>query len=446
MGAPKFEESWREAFAGAESDVPDAVWSRIEFDLVMAESRGTRSKLVFYRRLAAGIAVFAVALASYVTYHTVSDQSNTQLALEKTLPSASDNKTNSELQAQDKTQPGESTADLTNGLNAFANSSTSSPGQIAAVQSLAAHTTQPTQPSLEAEAESKRSMNFKRSILTSILPSIPSPDAQIKSTEFYQPNFPRRLPAMPSYFMTSNKESNKSETLWASIGMGGGSYDPGSVQTTSPVALLVDDPASLSSQQPQSSQESIGAAYSVGAQIGTMLTRRLVLQTGLAYLVQRIDYTSNYSNLASNNKLSASVAEYAAPGQNVAYVSPYEVRSSNEYVSVPLQLGYRIIERKFGLQVNTGVATDVFIKNTLRDKSGQTEKFTQTAGENSPYRNINFTGLAGLELSHKIGNNYRLAVTPGLRYTFNSILKDDATLAYNPLVLEVGMKFKYIFN
>lgn len=441
---PKFEENWKEAFVGAESEVPDAVWSRIEFDLVMAESKGTRSKLVFYRRLAAGIAVFAVALASYVTYHTVSDQSSAQLALEKTLPSHSELKTDSPTHALDNTQPHESNTEQIPDLNASANSSASSSGHMAASQPasvLASHS------SLAAEAaDSKQSMNFRRSILTSSLPSIPSPDAQIKSMEFYQPNFPRRLPAMPSYFMTSNKKSSKSETLWASIGMGGGSYDPGSVQTTGPAALLVDDPTSLSSQQPQSSQESIGSAYSIGAQIGTMLTRRLVLQTGLAYMVQRIDYTSNYSNLASNNKLSASVAEYVAPGQNVAYVSPYEVRSSNEYVSVPLQLGYRIIERKFGLQVNTGVATDVFIKNTLRDKSGQTEKFTQTAGEDSPYRNVNFTGLAGLELSHKIGNSYRLALTPSLRYAFNSILKDDATLAYNPLVLEVGMKFKYIFN
>lgn len=444
MGAPKFEENWREAFAGAESDVSDAVWSRIEFDLVMAESKGTRSKLVFYRRLAAGIAVFAVALASYVTYHTVSDQSYTQLADEKALPPAkSDLKTNSEAEVQDKGQSNNNDTEWSTGRNTSSSHSSKNSSQIARLSTL----TPANHLSLMVEgSKSDRLTNSRRFIRTSPLPSIPSPDAQIKSKEFFQPNFPRRLPAMPSFFMTSNKKSNKTETLWASIGMGGGSYDPGSVQTTGPVALLVDDPTSLSSQQPQSSQESIGSAYSIGAQIGTMLSKRLVLQTGLAYLVQRIDYTSNYSNLASNNKLSASVAEYSAPGQNVAYVSPYEVRSSNEYVSVPVQLGYRIIEKKFGLQVNTGVSTDLFLKNTLTDKSGQTEKFAQTAGEDSPYRNVNFTGLAGLELSHKIGSNYRLALTPGLRYTFNSILKDDATLAYNPLVLEVGMKFKYIFN
>ncbi|HNP96739.1 MAG TPA: hypothetical protein PKJ63_13965, partial [Cyclobacteriaceae bacterium] len=106
MGVPKFEENWREVFAGAETDVPDAVWTRIEFDLVMAESRGTRSKLVFYRRLAAAIAVFAVALASYITYHSVSDQSNSQLALEKSA-SSSDNKTDVETQIDPKTQSNE---------------------------------------------------------------------------------------------------------------------------------------------------------------------------------------------------------------------------------------------------------------------------------------------------------------------------------------------------
>ncbi|MEQ9413892.1 MAG: hypothetical protein RIF39_08675, partial [Cyclobacteriaceae bacterium] len=105
-----------------------------------------------------------------------------------------------------------------------------------------------------------------------------------------------------------------------------------------------------------------------------------------------------------------------------------------------------LVDRKIGLQLNAGVSTDFFLNNTLKDDSGLTESYTQSAGDGSPYRSVNWSGLMGLELSHQLADRYQVALVPGIRYALSSVLKDDARVSYNPLVLDVGLRLKYIFK
>jgi hypothetical protein len=116
-----------------------------------------------------------------------------------------------------------------------------------------------------------------------------------------------------------------------------------------------------------------------------------------------------------------------------------------EIVSIPVQAGYMIVDRRLGWQINAGVSSDFFLKNILEDKSGQRERFTQSAGSESPYRSVNWSGLMNTEVSYRIGNHYRLSLVPGVRYSFNSILKDPTDNG-RPIVLDVGFRFKYLFD
>jgi len=101
------------------------------------------------------------------------------------------------------------------------------------------------------------------------------------------------------------------------------------------------------------------------------------------------------------------------------------------------------VDRKIGWQLNTGVATDIFIRNTLTDASGNASRFSQGAGDNSPYRSVSWSGLLGTELSYKVAKQYRFSVVPSMRYSVNSVLKSSSS---NPMVLDIGFRFRYIFK
>lgn len=163
--------------------------------------------------------------------------------------------------------------------------------------------------------------------------------------------------------------------------------------------------------------------------------------TGVNYLTQSVGYSSNqaqvyFADLSSQKNVSSAAN----------FTSSYDRTSVNEFVSIPLQAGYQLVQRKFGLQFNTGVASDIFLRNSLVDPSGIRATDTQTAGENSIYQNINWTGLLSTEFSYKISSHYRFSLVPGMRYSFQSIVKPSVGSTINPLVWDIGFRLRYNFK
>ncbi len=130
----------------------------------------------------------------------------------------------------------------------------------------------------------------------------------------------------------------------------------------------------------------------------------------------------------------------------VAQTFPYNVNNNVRFVNVPLQAGYLVVNKKFGLQLNAGVSTDVFLQNTITPDGGGLSKTTQGSGDESPYRSLNFSGLMGTEFSYKLGDRYRLSLNPGLRYPFSSVYKSNTGVDSTPLTFDVGLRFRYIFH
>jgi hypothetical protein len=168
------------------------------------------------------------------------------------------------------------------------------------------------------------------------------------------------------------------------------------------------------------------------------------VQSGVQYINQSI---GSVSNINSSGSLDA-VAQFAgsSPSLNYNTTTPYNITSVNEFVSVPVQAGYLFIDRKVGLQLNSGVSTDFFIRNTLSDPSGQRQSYSQSAGQDSPYRSVNFSGLLSGEVSYKLGNRYRVSLVPGFHYSFNPVLKSASGSSGNPFVWDVGFRFRYIIK
>jgi hypothetical protein len=258
---------------------------------------------------------------------------------------------------------------------------------------------------------------------------------------------------MPASMMASARSDKRSkEEAWLSLGGAAGSYNPGNAPSSfsqAPAAMQQFASNSIANTQaPQSaSRSSVGSTYSVGVSVGKKIADRWIVHTGVNYMNQAISYTSSYTTYSASNRSEAFVADYAdKTSAPIAITQPYKVNSSNEFVSIPMQAGYLIVDRKFGLQWNAGVATDVFLRNTLKDQSGRSDKYSQSGGEESPYRALNFAALTSTEFSYRLGSQYRVSLVPGVRYSFQSVLKSQTGAGSNPLVLDIGFRFRYIFN
>lgn len=250
------------------------------------------------------------------------------------------------------------------------------------------------------------------------------------------------------------EERNAREKLWTSVGFAAGAFNangPGtrstSPQPSSNFSLLNTPNASVVQNQTSAS----GLSYSVGLSVGTQVASRWVVQGGVNYLTEMSDYTATQAVEQSGNFKAASINHVrsgeAAMDASEKFVptAPYTVNNSNEYISIPLQAGYLVVKRKLVWQLNAGVSTDLFIQNTV-DPKGNIAKSTTSAGDQSPFRTVNFSGLIGSELSYRFGDHYRLGINPGIRYPFNSVYKDDVGVESLPLTFDVGLRFRYIFQ
>jgi hypothetical protein len=261
--------------------------------------------------------------------------------------------------------------------------------------------------------------------------------------------------------LAGNDEKKKdfsNEKVWTALGVAAGGFSSVN-HSTAPVmtsSSLVGFTNSNNQAAADKQARANGVAYSMGLSFGTRVAPRWVLQGGVNYLTQSSNYTANnvvydasYSSLKAEsiNALGKipGLAD-AANAQNLAPTVPYSVNNSLKYFSLPMQAGYLLVNKKFGLQLNAGVSTDLFLQNTITPEGGSLDKTTQSSGSDSPYRTVNFSGLMGTEFSYRLGQRYRVALNPAIRYPFSSVYKSDVGIQSTPLTFDVGLRFRYIFK
>jgi len=453
----RFEDNWKSAFEDAEQRPSDRVWWSIDNALTNADGGTMKRKVIFYKRLAAASVILALVLAGSTTYfinesqnelatstkgtntQTESEATNTTDNLTSTLnenkESGESNTTNT-INSTTTTKPdGAGLTTKTGGIQVAFSSQEISKDVIAENTLLVSEATQPKQ-------------GFG---LTAFDPLAAHYTTDLNTRgKLREVTIVRKLPAMPASMMADSrrKKTDVKENLWAAVNASTGSYNSITQSDRSQSFLAASQPSSFNNLvSASSSAKSKGNAYSVGINMGTRLTERWVLQGGVSYLNQSQGYTSNLLALDANNSRLAIVSEYTGVKQNIALspTSSYDINSVSELVSVPLQAGYMIINRRFGLQLNSGVATDMFIRNTLTDKSGQLNTFSESAGSNSPYNTFSWSALGGTELSYKIGTQYRVSLAPGFRYALTPMLKSTAENT-NPIMWDLGFRFRYILK
>jgi hypothetical protein len=450
----RFEENWKSAFENAEQSPSDRVWWSIDTALTNAEGGSMRREVVFYKRLAAASVVLALALAGSTTYYLLNEK-GTELAVAPNNQQSTTTNNQKETAVENLTTTTSDTKENTTGQV----NRESEGGQLITKPDGAQTQLQLVNNQI-AVVDAKEKSNYTDANQAALFSKFDlnayDPLTQQYATDLHpksklrEVTIVRKLPAMPASMMADSrkKKSTEKENLWAAVNASTGSYGSTAYQDNAQNFLMTNQPSSFNNLVSASSKaKSKGSAYSVGVNIGTRLAERWVLQGGVSYLSQNLGYTSNFAALDANNSQMAIVAEYTGVKQNITLssTSPYDINSVSELVSIPVQAGYMFVNRKFGLQLNSGVATDMFIRNTLTDKSGQLSSFSESAGSDSPYNTFSWTAIGGTELSYKIGSQYRISVTPGFRYALTPMLK-SSTESASPFMWDMGFRFRYILK
>lgn len=451
-----FEKPWKDALEEAEVPVSDAVWNSIDRKLTEQESGKMKRSVVYYQRIAAGAIFFSLLVGTYSVVNFSKESSLTS----KEIPASNHDVTvelqkeqNSEIKSeailsQDKnktTRENLSSSQTKDSFQKQKSSVVTSNDQLIVEEDFS-------QPVLHdgevnPQFQSKEALNPSERMLLKQFVFV-EPSARVKG-KIREVELFRQLPAISSSFMADSKKKDKNnEKLWASVGASTGSFNPnasrgGNAPTSSALGMAQSVNASS-----LGGTASSGIANSVGLTMGFKLSDRWIVQGGLSYFTQNYGQTSNLISLDGSNQAKVFATDYAASTNATLFTSStsYKINGVNEVMSFPLQAGYLLVNKRVGLQLNAGLATDLFLRNTLSDQSGQLAKYSSTGGSESPYRSVSWSGLAGTEISYKFGNHYRISLVPGLRYSLQSVLKSQSGSISNPLIMDVGFRFRYIFK
>lgn len=475
MEREKFEESWKNAFDKAEVSPSDNVWTNIELDLEKTTGGHLKRRLMFYQMLAAASVIFAMAIGSFGLYYVNQKQnSGNNLALETPV------KTEGSLSQLDESNPSKNTnpiADLsvTQNTPTSGNDHNHSTSQNPALSNSTiqsgnkkdfSKTVSEDQPKdlsgVLADVEKDEALNeLPLTIDDKELPpfykagkiqlNIQNKKEEIDPVVAMLARLEMREKEVSGEQKNKESETNKNETLWTSIGFAAGAFNTvhSSVSNTASNYALASN-APIVDEEAKAS----GYSYSMGLNVGTKLSERWVFQGGVNYLTHSSDYTAHNAVVTSPNFQSfrpASTnelvkADFDNLNDKIVYTAPYNINNNLRYLSIPMQAGYLLINKSFGLQLNAGVATDLFLQNTVKADGDNLDKTTQSGGADSPYRSVNLSGLLGTELSYRFGPHYRVALNPGIRYPFNTIYKSDLGVQASPLTFDVGLRFRYIFH
>ncbi len=146
----------------------------------------------------------------------------------------------------------------------------------------------------------------------------------------------------------------------------------------------------------------------------------------------------------NNYKLNASSSNNAfAPDNNYfnAINTDEGIRQHLDYLELPFNLRYTLVDRTIELQLVGGMSTNFLINNyvTMETSGGTTD-----IGYLTNIRSVNYSGNAGLGMIYHIREKFSLRLEPRFRYFLNSI--NDATLpSTRPYTLGVYTGLNYTF-
>ncbi len=176
-----------------------------------------------------------------------------------------------------------------------------------------------------------------------------------------------------------------------------------------------------------------GTSRTFGLEVGRSLGKRWVLVSGLNYI------RTNYSTQIAFYK---DVSTPLASDPFTRQFFSTELTQQQEWLSVPLYLGYQVGKGRLNALIMSGLSTDVLLSETLQN-DGFTNDFVYSLGETN---RTSFNFLLGTQLQYAILPSRRLKVILDGRYesAFGSNLNTpDATQIPERYQAQFGLRWDF---
>ncbi|BCY27890.1 hypothetical protein [Flavobacterium okayamense] len=123
-------------------------------------------------------------------------------------------------------------------------------------------------------------------------------------------------------------------------------------------------------------------------------------------------------------------------------VSKYngELNQQLKYIEVPLELSYKVVDSKFGINVIGGMSTLFLQDNSVSLKSNGIE---MEIGEAKNLNNVHFSGNVGLGFRYTFWKSFNANFQPMLKYQFNTFSESSGNFKPYIVGLYTGLSFNF---
>lgn len=207
-----------------------------------------------------------------------------------------------------------------------------------------------------------------------------------------------------------------------------------------------------SAKKTQEMTPKLQESYTWGASVGATFYDRLRVQTGL---IRKHFVVSSYSYAILWNVERIDITQLDFSTLDHLYrhdyrmesVLPYKIYHEYDFLSVPIQVSYKLLDRKIDFSVSTGISTEFFLENkiyTHRVAANSTRH--QRKDNRHMFRNQHVQGILSCEISYEIAKNCSLSFSPIYQKSLTNFAKASANFTSYPSQMGVSIGMRYCLD
>ncbi|MEP0366944.1 MAG: hypothetical protein ABJN36_13855 [Cyclobacteriaceae bacterium] len=443
-----FEREWREAFDGAQQEPPRIVWSEIDRALAHDKVLLFKRKSIYYRWAAAAIFLLATTIGFFQLVSSSNSYSRTIAEIEVDNPQLANNNTRIEV-------PENATGGAVGNLSSnrlFASNQSSGKIDRGGMP--------PSNALLIDENLYDLRSKSELIVIEAIKPASDLPSVDVVDRLY-------RVASM----LNARKAKNESldEKYWAGVDFSSGTFDPNfqssgtslldnSLAFNSNAQFSATNTEALDAGSPDVRENmQAGQTVSFGMNMGLKLSDKWTVQSGFQYM--KADATNNTNVVVTTTRLVdpiAATSQFKKVSQVRSATQADEVVEYNyedvdlrnvfQFASIPVKAGYKLLDSRFSLELKAGVAANLYLGNKITDPDNQLAEVTIGPGSNSPYKELSFMGLAGVQFGYEFVKNFNIVIEPNYRRSLDNMTKNSSEFEAAPSSFGLQTGIRYQFN